>query len=166
MAIIKTLTKDDVATLFATYIHHDSPSRSKVSVHLCSQQTPSPRVSIKAADVLMHHFKDAGVPVKEKEYTAASSLQLSVVLHQKTWKDYFDKEDPTFDRKIAAELIEMIPKVAKQFPVQELSGAPGDVRLREGTVYVDSIPALKRRLMLGPAAIPVEAYSDLAVSKL
>lgn len=165
MAIIRKLTKDDVAKFFAEYIHQDSPCRAKLSVHLCSQQTPSPRVSIKAADVLMHLFKDAGVPVKEKEYTAASSLQLSVVLHQKTWRDYFDKEDPMFDRKIAADLIEMIPKIAKQYPVIE-KGATGEAKLREGAVYVDSIPALKRRLMLGPAAIPVDSYSDLTGSKL
>lgn len=163
MEIIKTLSKEDISSFLMTYVHPDSPTRSKISVHLCSQQSPSPRVSLKAAHVLLGHFKAAGIPVNEKEFNATAGLQLSTAIHQKAWRDYFEKDDPTFDKKIAADLVDLIVKVAKQHPVEE-GGA--EARLREGTVYVDSVAALKRKLMLGPAATPVENYSDLAGSKL
>lgn len=164
MEIIKTLTKEDISSFLMTYVHPDSPTRSKISVHLCSQQSPSPRVSLKAAHVLLEHFKAASIPVNEKEFNAMAGLHLSTAIHQKAWRDYFEKDDPTFDKKIAAELVDLIVKVAKQHPVVEEGGA--EARLREGAVYIDSVAALKRKLMLGPAATPVENYSDLAGSKL
>lgn len=118
---------------------------------------------MKAAHVLLGHFKAAGIPVNEKEFNATAGLQLSTTIHQKAWRDYFEKDDPTFDKKIAADLVDLIVKVAKQHPVEE-GGA--EARLREGTVYIDNVAALKRKLMLGPSATPVENYSDLAGSKL
>lgn len=132
-------------------------------MHLCSQQAPSPRVSLKAAHVLLGHFKAAGIPVKVKEFNETAALQLSTAIHQKAWRDYFEKDDPTFDKKIAAELVELIAKVAKQHPVE---GEGGAVPIKEGTIYIDSVAALKRRLLLSPAATPVENYSDLTGSKL
>lgn len=145
------------------YVHPDSPSRSKISVHLCSQKFPSPRVSLRAAHVLLGHFKAAGIPVKETEFNATAKLQLSTVVHQTAWRDYFEKDDPTFDKRIAAELVDLIAKVAKQHPVEDGSV---DGKLKEGAVYIDNMAVLKSRLTLGPAAVPVETYSDLSESKL
>lgn len=161
---LKTITKDEVLSLLKTYIHPDSPTRSKISLHLCSQQTPSPRVSLKAADALLVHFKAAGIPVKEAEFNAAAAMQLSVAVHQAAWVNYFEVDDPTFDKKVAKHLVELIATVAKQYPVKE--DGEGTATLREGAVYIDDLAALKSRLMLSKAATPVENYSDLTGSKL
>lgn len=161
--IVKSLSKDDVLSFFMAYVHPDSPTRSKLSVHLCSQKSPSPRVSLKAAQVLLAHFKAAGIPVKEAEFNAAAKLQLSTDVHQAAWRDYFEKDDPAFDKKIAAELVDLIAKVAKQYPLEDDSV---DGKLKDGTVYIDNMAALKSRLLLGPAATPLETYSDLSESKL
>jgi len=161
--ILKSLSKDDVLAFLMAYVHPNSPTRSKLSVHLCSQKSQSPRVSAKAANVLLGHFKAAGIPVKEAEFNAAAKLQLSTDVHQAAWRNYFEKEDPTFDKKIAAELVDLIAKVAKQHPLED---DHADGKLKEGAVYIDNVAALKSRLTLGPAATPVEAYPNLSGSKL
>lgn len=91
-------------------------------------------------------------------------MQLSVAVHQAAWKKYFEVDDPSFDKKVAAQLVDLIATVAKQYPVKE-DGA-GSRGLREGTVYVQDMASLKSRLMLSEAATPAENYSDLTGSKL
>ena len=148
-----------------TYIHPSSPTRSKLSIHLSSQKAPSPRVSLKAAEVLLGQFKAAGVPVQEGPYNAAAKLELSANIHQAQWKTYFEN-DPTFDEKVAAELVESIARVAKKYPVEEkVVESEGIVKPVHAPVYIDEVSALKARMTLGKAAIPVENWSDLG-SKL
>jgi insulysin len=160
---VRSLSKNDVLSFLMAYVHPDSPTRSKISVHLCSQKFPSPRVSLRAAHVLLERFKAVGIPVKEAEFNAAARLQLPTDVHQTAWRDYFEKDDPTFDKRIAAELVDLIAKVAKQYPVE---GDSVDGKLKEGAVYIDNMAALRSRLTLGPAAVPIETYSDLSGSKL
>lgn len=91
-------------------------------------------------------------------------MQLSVAVHQAAWKKYFEVDDPNFDKKVAAHLVDLIATVAKQYPVKEVGSSSRG--LREGTVYVEDLASLKSRLLLSEAATPVENYSDLTGSKL
>jgi insulysin len=148
-----------------TYIHPSSPTRSKLSVHSCSQKSSPPRVSLEASALLLKHFKAANVPVEEGPYNALAKLQLPSSSVQDTWRKYFEKDDPRFDPKLAQQLLELIPKLAKQHPVLEIEN-DGLTKPVHAPVYVDDIAALKARMTLGKAAIPVENWLDLSVSKL
>jgi hypothetical protein len=161
--ILKSLSKDDVLAFSWLMSIPTHPLEASFQF-IFAPRNRGHLVSLsRLRNVLLAHFKAAGIPVKEAEFNAAAGLQLSTDVHQAAWRNYFEKEDPTFDKKIAAELVDLIAKVAKQHPLEE---DHADGKLKEGAVYIDNMAALKSRLMLGPAATPVEAYPNLSGSKL
>jgi len=161
---IQTVTRAEVLSLFTEFIYPESPTRSKLSVHLRSQTAPSPRLSLAASAILLQHLKAAGIPVQEVPYNAAAAMQLTVAINQSVWAGFFEKDMPAFNKTVASELVALIAKLAKLHPVIG-DGTDAEVKLREGTVYIDDMAALKCTLTLSKAASPVEVYSDLG-SKL
>jgi insulysin len=161
---LKTITKDEVLSLLMTHIHPSSRTRSKLSVHTYSQTVPSPRMSLAASAELLKHLKAAGIPVQEGPYNAAAAMQFSVAVNQTAWRDYFEKDMPEFNKKTAAQLIALMPKLVKMYPLEE-AGSDAPVKLPEGTIFIEDIAEFKSTLPLGKAAHPVEIYSDFG-SKL
>jgi len=156
---LRTITKDEVLSLFMSHIHPSSPTRSKLSAHFCSQVGPSPRMSLAASAELLKHLKAAGIPVQEVPFNAAAAMQSSVTVNQNYWTAFFEKDMPEFDKGVAAHLIALMPKLAKMYPHEE-PGSAGPVKLPGDTIFIDNIAEFKSTLPLSKAAFPVEVYTD------
>jgi hypothetical protein len=110
----------------------------------------------------LEHLKAAGIPVEEGPYNQGAEMELPVEFNQKLWAAYFTEQSPEFDKTVAKDLVELIAKLAKQYPVEDPDDDEIDaVKLGEGTVYVDDLAALRSSLTLGKAAKPMEIYNDL-----
>ena len=159
---LRAISKPEALSLLITYVHPSSFTRSKVSAHLRSQAGPSPKTSRAASAVFLERLKAAGIPVQEEPYNERAEAELPVDLNQKLWSTFFKDQRPDFDKMVAKELVELIAKLAKQYPVKDVDGDEADrVEPREGTVYVDDRAPLRSPLTLGRAAKPMEIYNDL-----
>ncbi|KDQ10557.1 hypothetical protein BOTBODRAFT_36079 [Botryobasidium botryosum FD-172 SS1] len=162
-AILETVTRQEVLEVFSKSIHPSSPSRAKISVHLRSQAAPSPKVSVAAARAFLPHLLSHGVPIVQTEYETGSAAQPPLDAALAHYTSYFASLK-TLDQSQVDKLLALLVKLAKLHPVTEEGAEP--VRLREGTVFIKDVANFKAQLTLSKAAMPIENYFDLAVSKL
>lgn len=156
--ILRNTSLEDVVAFFNTYVHPDSPSRRKLSVHLHSQSVPSTpgvKFSVPASEAFLSTLKNHGIPVEEMQYRELSKAEPPIEAVRAFWTDTLSHM-PGLESADKDRLLGAIEEVAQAHPAQvaELVDG-GKAELKAGAVVIEDIARFKASLPLGPAAVPV-----------
>ena len=159
---IGNVTREDVMKLFMERIHYSSPNRSKLSIHLRSQASPSPKFSVEASQVLLPALQEKGVEVQVDDYHKLSAGEPSLANVQAFWSTHF-KTLPNLSTGDANELLRLMEQLTRTHPSKS-EGESGVVDT--AAEYIRDVAVFKAGLTVSKAATPVEIYNDLSTSKL
>lgn len=158
MEVLRKASLDDVLTFFNAYVHPDSATRRKLSVHLRSQNVPSQpgmKFSVAASEAFLSMLKGEGIPVDEPQYRELSKAEPPVEAVRAFWTDFLAKA-PGLKSDDKDRLLSAIEELARTHPMEEVQVVEGGkVELRKDTVVIEDIAKFKASLPLGPAAVPV-----------
>ncbi|CEH18771.1 related to ste23-metalloprotease involved in a-factor processing [Ceraceosorus bombacis] len=164
VASLRKLAKRDVVDLFNTYIHHSSPTRSKVCVHLRSQVKPQ-RFGVQAGEKLREVARSSGIPISEDEFAALKAQQPNVEMVKEYTRANLARADPPMDEAKTAQLMATIDKLATEYPA-ETDMAEDDVaeeqsrREASTEVEITDVNVFKAGLQPSRAAQPVRPWYD------
>lgn len=133
---VRLLTKQDMQTFFDTYIHHSSPTRRKLSVHLASQRSTPTKFSVAASEALLEILREEGVPVEEELYRQLSAAEppLDAVLQHWTGE--------LKNHASSASILARISELSSQHPPM---GVTEESKLPDTITRIDDINKFKSR---------------------
>ncbi|KAH7343303.1 Metalloenzyme, LuxS/M16 peptidase-like protein [Rhizoctonia solani] len=143
---IKLFTKQDIELFFDTYIHPESPTRRKLSVHLVSQKQTPAKFSVAASEALLDVLKQENVPVEEEQYRQLSAAEPSLDAVIQFWTKHLE------NHASSSSILSRISEISAQHPA---AGITEESNLPESVVRIDDIAAFKARLTVSKAPIPV-----------
>ena len=153
---MKTITKDDVLSLFMTHVHPASKTRSKLSMHMVSQKIRTKKVSLAASQAFETLVHEAFPNVDEKAWKEfVESDTLSLVEFGHYWLKVLDSDE---GRKFLAQL----PVLVDKYPVD----GEGEDRRRSDVTYIEDPKAFKAGLTASVDPGSFEQWNDLPVSRL
>lgn len=153
---MKTVTKDDVLSLFMTHVHPASKSRAKLSMHMVSQKIRTKTVSLAASQAFEMLVHEAFPDVDEKAWKeSVESDALNLVEFSHYWLKVLDSDD---GRKFLAQL----PVLVDKYPVD----GEGEDRRRSDVTYIEDPKAFKAGLTVSVDPGPFVQWNDLPVSRL
>ena len=154
--LLKTITKDDVLSLFMTRVHPSSKTRAKLSIHMVSQKIRAKKVSLAASQAFETLVHEAFPDVDEKAWKeTVESDALSLVEFGHYWLKILDSDE---GRKFLAQL----PVLVDKYPVD----GEGEDRRRPEITYIEDPKAFKAGLTLSVDPGPFVQWNDLPVSRL
>ena len=154
-SFLKTVTKDDVLSLFMTHVHPDSTTRSKLSVHMVSQKSRPKTVSIAASEAFEALVHEAFPDLDEKAWKESVEMDaLSLVDFGRYWLKVLNSDE---GRKLLAQ----IPVLVDKYPVD----GEGEDPRRPDITYIEDIKAFKAGLAVSVDPGPFEQWNDLPVPR-
>jgi insulysin len=153
---LKTITKDDVLSLFMTHVHPASKTRTKLSMHMVSQKIHTKKVSLAASQAFETLVHEAFPDVDEKSWkNSIESDALSLVEFGHYWLKVLNSDD---GRKLLAQL----PVLVDKYPVD----GEGEDRRRSDVTYIEDPKAFKAGLTVSVDPGPFVQWNDLPASRL
>jgi insulysin len=158
---VETLRKtslEDVVKFFNSYVHPDSLTRRKLSVHMRSQSVPtapSAKFSVEASEAFLPLLKSHDIPVEEAQYRELSKAEPPVETVRAFWTTSL-AQTPGLENADKEKLLNAIEALSRAHPPK--GGEPvdaGKAELRKDAVVIEDIASFKASLPLGPAAVPV-----------
>ncbi|CAE6451275.1 unnamed protein product [Rhizoctonia solani] len=143
---IRLLTKQDIELFFDTYVHHESATRRKLSVHLVSQKQTPAKFSVAASEVLLEVLKQENVPVEEDQYRQLSAAEPPLDAVIQFWTKHLENHISS------SAILSRIPEISAQHPA---AGITEESNLPESVVRIDDIATFKARMTVSKAPIPV-----------
>lgn len=154
--MLKTITKDDVLSLFMTHVHPASKTRAKLSMHMVSQKIRPKKVSLAASQAFETLVRVAFPDVDEKVWKeSAESDPLNLVEYGRFWLKILDSDE---GRKLLAQL----PILVDKYPVD----GEGEDRRRSDVIYIEDPKAFKAGLTASVDPGPFVQWNDLPISRL
>lgn len=154
-SFLKTITKDDVLSLFFTHVHPASKTRTKLSIHMVSQKIRAKKVSITASQAFETLVHKAFPDVDEKAWKeSVESDALSLVEFGHYWLKVLDSDE---GRKLLAQL----PLLVDKYPVD----GEGEDPKRSDVTYIEDLKAFKAGLAVSVDPGPFVQWNDLPVSQ-
>jgi len=155
-SLLKTITKDDVLSLFMTHVHPASKTRAKFSMHMVSQKIRTKKVSLAASQAFETLVREAFPDVDEKAWKeSVESDVLNLVEYGRYWFKILDSDE---GRKFLAQL----PALVDKYPVD----GEGEDRRRSDVTYIEDPKAFKAGLTVSVDPGPFVQWNDLPVSRL
>jgi insulysin len=145
-ANVRRLKREDVISFFNEYIHHKSPTRRKLSVHMTSQRQTPTKFSVEASEALLRILKEEKVPIEEDQYRQLSAAQPPL----ESVVEYWTKE--LEGHQSAASIIARISDVSAQHPVE---GVEVDLGFPEGATRIQDVATFKNGMTASKAPTPV-----------
>ena len=151
---LRTVTKQDVLSLFLARVHPSSKTRSKLSIHLKSRKPPAKHVSREAADVFAKAVQEHDIDIKDVDWSTSlyaggkpTETQLSAF-----WKEALVGAPVEKSDKLFAAL----PHLLEQFPAQK--DAQGS--LPEDVIHIKDIVEFRSSLKVSEYPKPLVAWND------
>ena len=152
---MKTISKEDVLSLFLSRVHPSSKTRSKLSVHAQSQKPRPKHISRAAADAFAQVVQENEIQVEEAGWSSSlfADGEPTEAQFSAYWKNALvDAPEGTSDRIFAA-----LPHQLEHFPAEK--DAQGS--LTEDVVHIDDIQAFKKSLKVSKYPKPLVAWDDM-----
>lgn len=154
-SLLKTIVKDDVLSLFMTHVHPDSKTRTKLSIHMVSQNIRPKKVSIAASQAFEALVHEAFPDIDEKAWkTSVESDSLSLVDFGHYWLKVLNTDD---GRKLLGQL----PLLVDKYPVD----GEGEDQKRSDVTYIEDPKAFKAGLTVSVDPGPLVEWNDLPISR-
>ena len=157
MEILRKSSLEDVVKFFDAYVHPDSATRRKLSVHMHSQSVPSTpgvKFSVAASEAFLTMLKKHGIPVDEPQYRELSKAEAPLEAVQGFWTATLE-QTPGLEKADKEKLLNAIEELARLHAVGVEVVDGGKAELRKSAVMIEDIARFKAGLSLGPAAVPV-----------
>jgi insulysin len=157
---LKTVSKDDVLSLFLTRVHPSSKTRSKLSIHVQSQKPQPKHVSRAAADAFALAVQEHGAEIEDIDWIASlyADGEPTETQFSAFWKDSLvEAPAETSDEVFAA-----LPQLLEQFPAQQ--DAQGS--LSEDVIHIKDIVAFRKSLKASERPKPLVAWNDLPTPRI
>lgn len=160
--LLQTVTRGELLALYSQYIDPSSSTRSKLSVHVVPQKV-SRKFSQAAAEAFLVLLRTHKIPIDEDRYMELSASEPPISAVVAHWKNVFSQPSiqPSVDASVTQMLLGALEELGRKYPV---SGEE-EVKLREGTVFVEDVKTFKASLRVTEPARPVEEFHDLPVSR-
>jgi len=157
---LKTVSKQDVLSLFLTRVHPSSKTRSKLSIHVQSQKPRSKHVSRSAADAFAQAVQEHGIQIESIDWNASlyADGEPTETQFSAFWKDALFKA-PT---ETSGEVFTGLPQLLEQFPAQK--DAQGS--LSEDVIHIKDIGAFRKSLTVSEYPRPLVAWNDLPTPRI
>lgn len=159
--LVKSITKEDVNTLFLTRIHQSSPTRAKISVHLLSQKVKPKKISLAAMEAFESTALEQGFLVDGEKWREELTGDGEPLLAQfvKYWLDTLSRDTPALEK--VPQILAALPGLMEKFP------AEGDYqgKLKEGVTFIEDAQAFKASLRVSDPPSPLVEWGDLPRSK-
>jgi len=156
---LKTVSKQDILSLFLSRAHPSSKTRSKLSIHVKSQKPRPKHISRTAADAFAQVVQENDIRIDEADWSASmfADGEPTETQFSAFWKDALaEAPEGTSDRLLAA-----LPHLLERFPAQK--DAQGS--LTKDVVHIDDILAFKKSLKVSEYPKPLVAWNDMLTSK-
>lgn len=147
-ANIRQLKLQDMITFYSDLVHHSSPSRRKLSVHLTSQRKTPAKFSVEASEALLKVLKEENVPVEEEQYRQLSAAQPPLEAVLEFWTKQLESHESS------ASILAQIPDIAAQYPVEGTTVDPG---FPEGATRIENVATFKARMTASKAPTPINS---------
>jgi len=156
---LKTISKQDVLSLFLSRVHPSSKSRSKLSIHAQSQKLRPKHISRAAADTFAQVVQENGIQVEEAGWSSSlfTDGEPTEAQFSEYWKNALaDAPEGMSDRIFAA-----LPHLLERSPAEK--DAQGS--LTKDVIHIDDIHAFKEGLKVSEYPKPLAAWDDILTSK-
>ncbi|KAL5492063.1 STE23_1 [Sanghuangporus weigelae] len=151
--LLKSINKDDVVKVFKMFLDPASPSRSKLSVHMRTQNPSAPKLSDRAVEKFFAALQKAGVEIEEEEF-ASLCEELPIAQARDYWEEAH-REHFKGESHAAHKLLEEFDRLAKKYPQEGYE--PVDLS-QANVVFIKDGADFRQSLGLSGAAMPVEEY--------
>ncbi|ELU45407.1 insulin-degrading enzyme [Rhizoctonia solani AG-1 IA] len=145
---IRLITKQDIETFFNNYVHHNSSTRRKLSIHLTSQKKAPAKFSVAASEALLDVLKQEGVPVDEDQYRQLSAAEPPLDTVVQFWTKHLE------NHASSSSILPRIPDISAQYPATSFTE---ELTLPESIVRINDIAMFKAHLTVSKAPTPDEA---------
>jgi insulysin len=153
--LLKTITKDDVLSLFMTHVHSASKTRAKLSMHIVSQKIHTKKVSLAASQAFETLVHEVFPDVDEKAWKkSVESDAPSLVEFSQYWLKVLNSND-------GQKLLAQLPVLVDKYPVDGES----EDRRRSDVTYIEDPKAFKAGLPVSVDPGPFVQWNDLPVSR-
>jgi len=156
---LKTISKQDVLSLFLSRVHPSSKTRSKLSTHLQSRKPRPKHISRAAANAFAVVVQENDIQVEEDDWCSSlfADGEPTEVQFSSYWKGVLaDAPEGTSDRVLAA-----LPHLLEHFPAEK--DAQGS--LAKDVIHIDDIQAFKKSLKVSEYPKPLVAWDNTLTSK-
>ncbi|CEL63782.1 insulysin [Rhizoctonia solani AG-1 IB] len=143
---VRLLTKQDIETFFNTHVHHESPMRRKLSIHLASQKQAPSKFSVAASEALLDVLKQEGVPVDEDQYRQLSAPEPPLDAVVEFWTKHLESHPSS------SSILSRIPDISAQHPTTSFAE---ESTLPESVVRIDDIAVFKAHMTASKAPTPI-----------
>ncbi|EJD07222.1 insulin-degrading enzyme [Fomitiporia mediterranea MF3/22] len=151
--LVQNVTKSDVLTMYKKFIDPASDKRSKLSVHLRSQNPPGPKFSEEAAKSFLQVLRKAGIKVNEEEYNAECQDEPPVAQIRAYWEEGLREETEDNDKKVEKLLAEF-DKLVEKYPAKGQQPVELDAKVE----FIKDGKKFREGLELSGPAKPVENF--------
>ena len=155
LEILRSINKDDVLKVFKTFLDPASNSRSKLSIHMRSQNPSPPKLSDKAAEKFFVALRKAGVVIEEEEFASVCE-EMPVGQARGYWEEALHEHfhgDSRKSHRLLQEFDGLVEKYPQEGydPVDLQAGGAHVVFIKDGAEF-------RQSLTLSAAAFPVEEF--------
>ncbi|KZP01147.1 hypothetical protein CALVIDRAFT_475281 [Calocera viscosa TUFC12733] len=151
----RKLTKQDVTDFFMEQIHHASPTRAKLSVHMRSQHKRGavPKFTVDAAKALLPTLKEHKLPIQEDQYFALSAPEPPLSAVTEFMQGFLASVQMPQD--VVDKVMTALNKAANDHPAKA-AAADDNVTLSANAVIIEDVPTFQAGLLQCKAAVPVQ----------
>lgn len=162
--VLPSITKDDVLSLFKTYVHYSSPTRAKTSIHLRSQKPRPVRVSEAALVAFEQNAKEKGLKAEPSAWRDELFAHGEPLFSQATayWQPIFISEDSGLSAGEAQQLLDTLLELAQQYPAH----GNDEGRLKPSAVLIEDPQACRATRRVTEYPTPVVEWGDLPLANL
>ncbi|KAH9950188.1 insulin-degrading enzyme [Amylocystis lapponica] len=160
--LVKTITKEEVTSLFLSRIHPSSPSRAKLSVHLRSQKPQPQKISNPAMEAFESLLTARGITVDGQRWRSELTGNGEPLISQfgKYWQDTLAGE-PAVTPEVGKAIMASLPALLEQYPAHTES----EGKVKDGVAFIEDPKAFRASLKAAAPPKPLVDWGDLPTSK-
>ncbi|KAH9950182.1 insulin-degrading enzyme [Amylocystis lapponica] len=159
--LVKTITKEDVISMFLSRIHPSSSSRAKLSVHLRSQKPPAQKISNSAMEAFESLVTARGITVDGQRWRSelTGNGEPLVSHFERYWQATLAGE-PAVTPEVGKEIMASLPALLEQHPAPTESKG----KIKDGVVFIEDPKAFRASLKVSALPKPLVDWGDLPTS--
>jgi insulysin len=156
---LKTVSKQDVLSLFLTRVHPSSKSRSKLSIHVQSQKPQPKHVSRAATEAFTQIAHEHGIQIEDIDWSA--SLYAGGEPSEPQFSTFWRKALAEVPDEVSDKIFAALPYLMERFPAAK--DAQGS--LKGDVVHIKDLQEFRKSLKVSEAPEPLVDWNDLPTSR-
>ncbi|KZT02312.1 insulin-degrading enzyme [Laetiporus sulphureus 93-53] len=162
-SLVKSITKQEVISLFMSRIHQSSSSRAKMSVHLRSQKPRPKKIGLVAMEAFENTLIERGIKVNGQKWREELTGDGEPLLSQftKYWQGTLPVQNPSLTPEASEQIMACVPGLLEQYPAD----SDYEGKIKDGVHFIEDPKAFKASLRRADPPRPLVQWDDLPMSK-